>query len=109
MRNAPSLLRLLLLLAACVVALPAQDAGKRLALITGNDTYSISPLKNAVNDARAMAKALTASGFQATVVENAKKADMDRVIGEFLDKIGPDDTVLFFYAGHGVQDRKSVV
>ena len=28
---------------------------------------------------------------------------MDRVIGEFLDKLGPDDTALFFYAGHGVQ------
>ena len=37
------------------------------------------------------------------LVENARKADMDRVVGEFLDKIGPDDTALFYYAGHGVQ------
>jgi tetratricopeptide (TPR) repeat protein len=103
MRNVPFLLRLLLVSAACVFALSAQDAGKRIALIIGNDTYSISPLKNAVNDAHAMDKALKTSGFQTTLVENAKKADMDRVIGEFLDKIGPDDTVLFFYAGHGVQ------
>ena len=102
MRKVPSLLRLLLVLTACVFALPAQDAGKRIALIIGNDTYSISPLKNAVNDAHAMDKALKTSGFQTTLVENAKKADMDRVIGEFLDKIGPDDTVLFFYAGHGL-------
>jgi len=36
-------------------------------------------------------------------VEKAKKADMDAKIGEFLDLLGPDDTALFFYAGHGVQ------
>lgn len=93
----------LLALAALTGALHAQEAGKRVALVIGNDAYAMSPLKNAVNDARAMDQALRTAGFQTILIENARKADMDRVIGEFLDKLGPDDTALFFYAGHGVQ------
>jgi uncharacterized caspase-like protein len=93
----------LLLLAALAAPLYAQESGKRVALVIGNDAYSISPLKNAVNDARAMDKALKTAGFQTILLENARKSDMDRVIGEFLDKLGPDDSALFFFAGHGVQ------
>jgi hypothetical protein len=93
----------LLSLAAAVPALYGQEGGKRVALIFGNDAYSISPLKNAVNDARAMDEALRASNFRTILVENAKKSDMESKIGEFLDMLGPDDTALFFYAGHGVQ------
>jgi tetratricopeptide (TPR) repeat protein len=103
MRIVRSLRCSLLLLTALTPALHAQETGKRVALIIGNDAYSISPLKNAVNDARAMDKALKTAGFQTIILENAKEADMDRVIGEFLDKLGPDDTALFFFAGHGVQ------
>ena len=99
----PAWLSLLLFAALAPALLHAQETGKRLALIIGNDAYSISPLKNAVNDAHAMDKALKSAGFQTVTLENARKADMDRAIGEFLDKIGPDDTVLFFFAGHGVQ------
>ena len=96
-------LAVLLSLITVVPALQAQEGGKRVALIIGNDAYSISPLKNAVNDARAIDAALRASNFRTILVENAKKADMDSKIGEFLDLLGPDDTALFFYAGHGVQ------
>jgi tetratricopeptide (TPR) repeat protein len=91
-----------LLLLAAIPAL-AQQEGKRLALVIGNDAYSISPLKNAVNDARAMDKSLQSAGFRTVLLENGKKADIDKTIGEFLDMLGPDDTALFFYAGHGVQ------
>lgn len=93
----------LLFLAALAPALQAQDTGKRVALIIGNDAYPMSPLKNAVNDAHAMDTALKTASFQTIILENAKKADMDRAIGEFLDELGPDDTALFFFAGHGVQ------
>jgi tetratricopeptide (TPR) repeat protein len=96
-------LAVLFSLATTIPAVHAQDAGKRVALIIGNDAYTISPLKNAVNDARAMDAALRASNFTTILVENAKLSDMHDKIGEFLDKLGPDDTALFFYAGHGVQ------
>jgi uncharacterized caspase-like protein len=92
----------LLLFGLLAATLHAQ-AGKRIALIIGNDAYNVSPLRNAVNDARLVEQGLKGSGFQTMLVENARKQDMDRVVGEFLDKIGPDDTALFFYAGHGVQ------
>ena len=98
-RPLPALTCLLLL----TCALPAQEAGKRVALIVGNDAYSISPLKNAVNDARIMDAALRGANFRTILVENAKQADMQTKLGEFLAMLGPDDTALFFYAGHGVQ------
>src|ERR1035437_5009691 len=91
----------LLSLAATMSAVHAQDTGKRVALIIGNDAYSISPLKNAVNDAHAMDAALRASNFRTILVENAKKADMESKLAEFLEQLGPDDTALFFYAGDG--------
>jgi tetratricopeptide (TPR) repeat protein len=98
---------LLLCLTSLAALLPLcaspQEEGKRVALIIGNDNYKISQLKNAVNDARAMEKALQAAGFKTLLVENAKRADMDRNVGQFVDMLGPDDTALFFYAGHGVQ------
>lgn len=93
----------LLLLAAFAASLHAQESGKRLALIFGNDAYAMSPLRNAVNDAHAMELALKSAGFTTFVHVNSTKAEMDAAIGEFVDKIGPDDTVLFFFAGHGVQ------
>jgi carboxyl-terminal processing protease len=43
------------------------------------------------------------AGFITVLRENAKKTDMSIALGEFLDKLGPSDTALFFYAGHGVQ------
>jgi hypothetical protein len=91
----------LLLLAAAALA-PAQD-GKRLAVIIGNDNYPARPLKNAVNDARLMDKALQAAGFRTILRENARKAEMEEAMVELVEKLGPDDTALFFYAGHGVQ------
>ncbi|HUI53669.1 MAG TPA: caspase family protein [Bryobacteraceae bacterium] len=87
-----------------VLSVPAAaQGGKRLALVIGNDAYSSRPLKNAVNDARIMDTALQAAGFRTIVRENAKKADMEEAMIQFVEQLGPDDTALFFYAGHGVQ------
>src|ERR1035438_6579248 len=90
---------------ACVlpVAASPQAEGKRIALIIGNNAYSISPLQNAVNDARVLDKALRDAGFQTILRENATKAAMEEATAEFLQQLGPDDTALFFYAGHGIQ------
>jgi hypothetical protein len=51
-------------------ALCFADEGKRVALVIGNDAYSIRPLQNAVNDARAMDRALRGAGFR-TILANA--------------------------------------
>ena len=79
------------------------DEGKRVALIIGNDAYSIRPLQNAVNDARAMDRALRGAGFRTILKENASKEAMEKAFVELLESLGPDDTALLFYAGHAVQ------
>ena len=89
-------------LAIHAVAAP-QEEGKRVALIIGNDSYSTRPLQNAVNDARLMDRVLKASGFKTILKENAKKVEMEEAVSEFLQQLGPEDTALFYYAGHGVQ------
>ncbi len=94
---------LFLLATAIPGAAAPQEEGKRIALIVGNDAYSIKPLRNAVNDARAMDKALQSSGFRTILVENASKDQMDDALGGFADSLGPDDVALFFYAGHALQ------
>jgi tetratricopeptide (TPR) repeat protein len=81
----------------------AQEEGKRVALVIGNDTYSIRPLQNAVNDARLMQKALEGARFRVISRENAGKAAMEESVSQFLEQIGPGDTALIFYAGHAVQ------
>ena len=44
---------------------PPQPGGeRRLALVVGNDTYPDAPLRNARNDARAVADALADVGFR---------------------------------------------
>ncbi|MEK7752493.1 MAG: caspase family protein, partial [Acidobacteriota bacterium] len=94
---------LVLLLAAAAPIFAAEEEGKRVALIIGNDAYSVGPLKNAVNDARAMDKALRAAGFQTKLLENATKEQMDEALGAFADSLGPDHNALFYYAGHAFQ------
>ncbi len=81
----------------------AQEEGKRVALIIGNNNYSVSPLRNAVNDARLMDKALQAAGFKTILKEDATYPVMEEAAAKLAEQLGPDDTALFFYAGHGVQ------
>ncbi len=81
----------------------AQEEGKRVALIIGNDAYTLAPLQNAVNDARAMDKALRGAGFKTKLLENASKDVIDDALGSLADSLGPDDTALFYYAGHAFQ------
>lgn len=92
-----------LLFLAASLPVSAQDEGKRVALIIGNNNYSISPLRNAINDARLMDKALRAAGFKTVLREDATAAQMEEAAAEFAGQLGPDDTALVFYAGHGVQ------
>ncbi len=99
--SAGASIAVLLVLAAWPAA--AQDDGKRIALVIGNNNYSISPLRNAINDARLMDKALRAAGFKTILKEDATLAQIDEAAAEFAGQLGPDDTALFFYAGHGVQ------
>jgi formylglycine-generating enzyme required for sulfatase activity len=76
---------------------------KRVALVIGNGNYSIKPLRNPVNDARAMEKALQTLGFEVVRMENADQKEMKRAINAFGDMVRKAGVGLFFYSGHGVE------
>jgi hypothetical protein len=80
------------------------QAGKRIALVIGNDTYqSVPVLKNARADARAVAQALKAAGFEVTLETNLNERVFRAALRDLRTKIQGGDDVLFYYAGHGVQ------
>ena len=82
----------------------AMAQGRRLALVVGNDAYRAqSALRNAVNDARAVAAALDEVGFAVTRVENANRARLTSALSQFAGSLRGDDVALFYFAGHGVQ------
>ncbi len=78
---------------------------KRVALVVGNAAYADQPLKNPVNDAKAVSSKLKGLGFEVMLVENLKKREVGRTLAGFAQKIGRDDEVVVFYAGHGLQVR----
>ena len=95
-------------LAVLLVAVPTASgqgpSGRRLALVVGNDAYTEqSVLRNAVNDARAVASALGEVGFAVTRVENANRARLTSALSSFAGSLRGDDVALFYFAGHGVQ------
>ena len=75
----------------------------RIALVIGNGAYRDAPLKNPVNDARAMAGALGALGFQVIALEDASLQRMREGLREFGSRIAKGGVGLFYYAGHGMQ------
>jgi TPR repeat protein len=106
-------------LAASSLGLPAQDPDRtlrpqqaggaaavqeaRVALVIGNGGYRTAPLKNPVNDARAVAEALQKSGFNVTRLEDATRAQMREAIRAFGARISEGGVGLFYFAGHGMQ------
>lgn len=96
-----ALFALCLALGASTVA----HADTREALIIGNAKYAEVPLKNPLNDAQAMDKALRDLGFATHVVKDADWKTMIEAVRAFLSDSGNADVRLVYYAGHGVQVR----
>lgn len=95
---------LALLLASIDTAAQQSPVQQRTALIIGNADYLSGPLKNTVNDARSMARALRKSGFDVILREDvSNKDELKRVIRDFGTRLQQHGTGLFYYAGHGLQ------
>ncbi|MGZ3236539.1 MAG: caspase family protein [Burkholderiaceae bacterium] len=77
----------------------------RIALVIGNSAYQSSPLKNPINDSRAMSIKLRTLGFDVIERENLTQKQVGSVLREFKSKLKPGAVALFFYAGHGLQVR----
>lgn len=78
-------------------------AEQRIALVIGNGTYETGPLRNPVNDARAMGGMLRDLGFEVTLRENLDQKEMKREIYSFGQRLLKGGVGLFYYAGHGMQ------
>jgi formylglycine-generating enzyme required for sulfatase activity/uncharacterized caspase-like protein len=81
----------------------ATSTEKRIALVIGNASYSVSPLTNPVNDARDIAAALRGVGFDVTLRENINQRQMVEEILAFGKKLRSGGVGLFYFAGHGIQ------
>jgi hypothetical protein len=103
-----SIIALLGLIAAALIAAPAR-ADMRVALVIGNSAYrSVPPLTNPQNDAKLMADTLRGIGFTLVgggALVNLDKAQFDSAVQKFSELIQGADVGLFYYAGHGVQVR----
>jgi len=73
--------------------------------VIGNSAYRESPLRNPVNDVRAMAQRFKELGFTVLVHENATKRTMEAAIIEFGRRLTEGGVGAFYYAGHGLQVR----
>ncbi|MBI5329065.1 MAG: caspase family protein [Betaproteobacteria bacterium] len=85
------------------LAAPPVSGGQRLALVIGNGAYREAPLKNPVNDARALSAKLRALGFEVMLGENLGQREMSRMVVQFGERLAGRDVGMFFFAGHGIQ------
>src|SRR5262245_18601071 len=90
-------------LAQVAATIKASGGERRIALVIGNSAYKSSPLRNPANDARAIAKALAATGFSVTMLEDGSLSTMRRAVRGFGDELARGGVGLFYFAGHGMQ------
>ena len=82
----------------------SQQTEKRLALVIGNAEYTKGALKNPVNDAKLIAKALDSLGFEVLEYYNlTTRRQLIKAILEFGAKRDSANVGFVYYAGHGVQ------
>jgi hypothetical protein len=82
----------------------AQESARRVALVIGNNDYThTTKLERAVSDAKAISSEFRRLGFDVLEHANQDRRQMNRAIGEFVDKVGAGGVGVVFFAGHGVQ------
>lgn len=86
----------------------ADDAVPRVALVIGNAAYADAdaPLKEALNDAHAIADELKHDGFDVTSGENLSRTAMQRTFDTFYGTIKPRALVVVFFSGYGIQSGR---
>lgn len=82
--------------------------GRFFAVVIGNNSYNdagYAPLKSAANDATAVANLLRSRyGYQTTLLLNAGRLEMLTALDDMRQKLGTQDNLLIYYAGHGEID-----
>ena len=82
----------------------AEAKHQRVALVIGNSRYepAIGPLRNTVNDAKAMAKTLRTLGFTVIEEHNVTRDELLAALLKFRNQLRGADVGLFYFAGHGI-------
>src|SRR5215510_13321150 len=104
------LVALSLLAGLALVPVRAQQNEARVALVIGNAAYpdADAPLKEPVNNVRALTDELKRHGFEVDTGENLSKEAMRAALERFYGKINSGSTALLFFSGFGIQsDRQS--
>jgi lipoprotein NlpI len=105
-------IRLALLLISVLSVLPivpaAAAGAERFALVIGNAKYpdAEAPLKEPINDARAVADELKRDGFNVEIGENLSGDAMRRAFDKLYGRIKPGSVALVFFSGFGVQSGR---
>lgn len=76
----------------------------RAALVIGNARYekAVGPLRNPVNDAKAVAKTLRGLGFNVIEGHNLNRDQLLKSVAKFRTNLTGAEVGLFYYAGHGI-------
>ncbi len=78
-------------------------AQAKRALVIGNADYEVSPLANPVNDAVDVEASLRRIGYETTLGLDLSANELISTIQEFQGSISSGDSVVFYFAGHGIQ------
>lgn len=82
--------------------------GRYYAVVIGNNSYrdaAYVPLKSAASDATAVSNLLRDRyGFQTSLLLNASRLEILTALNDMREKLGPNDNLLIYYAGHGELD-----
>ena len=88
----------------CLLAWPADAAGKRVALVVGiSDYQGADRLDAAVSDARLVGRQLRGIGFEVTESTNGSYRSLGEDIADFAADAADAEIALFYYAGHGFE------
>lgn len=79
----------------------------RRALIIGNSNYlrKNEKLENTINDANKIAEILDYKGFDVRLHTDLDEKNLIGCFDSFLDSISENDDVIFYFAGHAIEDR----
>lgn len=77
---------------------------QRVALVIGNSRYeTLAPLSSPSNDAQLIAQTLETMGFDVSLGRDLSIKQFQDTVRRFAEKTEQANTVLFYYAGHGLQ------
>jgi len=90
---------------ACILFVSSASAEDRVALIIGNANYpdADQPLKQPMNDARALADEMRRNGFEVDLAENLTKEGMRSALDRLYGKVKNGTSAFFFFSGFGIQ------